>query len=132
MNNNKLYKIIYFDKETISNILQELNKGTKSIQTGTTTSAKGAGEIDAGAKIELGVPFLQRLSFFLSGKIAISYVMQRNSTTTITSTEISEFEKLKPFLKEIQSVQIILFFLNQKSSSIFILLLKILFSSRFF
>lgn len=106
MNNNKLYKIIYFDKETISNILQELNKGTKSIQTGTTTSAKGAGEIDAGAKIELGVPFLQRLSFFLSGKIAISYVMQRNSTTTITSTEISEFEKLKPFLKEIQSVQI--------------------------
>jgi hypothetical protein len=106
MKNKKLNKIIYFDKETINNILQELNKGTISTQIGTTTSAKGSGEIEAGAKIKLGVPFLERLSFFLSGKIALSYVIQRNSTTTITSTEISEFKKLKPFLKEIKAVQL--------------------------
>ncbi|GAB6181751.1 hypothetical protein JCM14036_30700 [Desulfotomaculum defluvii] len=107
MNNDGYFnKIIYFDKETISNILQELNKGAKATQTGTTTSVKGSAGIEVGAKVKLAVPFLERLSFLFSGNISLSYVLQRDSTTTLTSTEVSEFEKLKPHLKEMKEVKV--------------------------
>ena len=42
MRKEKLSKIIYFDKETIKNILQEKYKGTKVITSGTTTDAETA------------------------------------------------------------------------------------------
>lgn len=103
---NTINKIIYFDKETISNILQESNKGEKSTQTGTTSSMKGSGEVAVKTSIKLGVPFIQRLGFLFSGKMSASYILQRDKTTTITSTEISEFETLKSNLTSIKEVRL--------------------------
>lgn len=99
-------KIIYFDKETIRNTLQERNKGTKETQIDLSTSLEGDSKMEANAKIKLAVPFLQRLYFLLSGELAIKYAIRRDSTTTITSTEISEFEKVKPLLKHFPKIQI--------------------------
>lgn len=103
---DKLNKIIYFDKETISNILQEFNKGNKTIQIGTSSTIKGAGELEMGAQLKLSVPLLKRIYFLFSGKLSATYIKQHDNTTTITSTEISEFEKLKPQLKNIMNIQI--------------------------
>ncbi|CAK7017616.1 MAG: hypothetical protein PEPC_00726 [Peptostreptococcus russellii] len=103
---NTINKIIYFDKETISNILQESNKGKKSTQTGVSSSMKGNGEVSTDTSIKLGVPFIQRLGFLFSGKISASYILQRDKTTTITSTEISEFESLKSKLTPIMGVRL--------------------------
>lgn len=102
----KLNKIIYFDKETISNILQELNKGNKTIQTGISSSIRGTGELDMEAKVNLSMPLIKRISFMFTGKLDVMYIKQRDSTTTLTSTEISEFEKLKGRLKNINWVQV--------------------------
>lgn len=102
----KLNKIIYFDKETISNILQELNKGNKTIHTDTSSTIKGTGEVEIENKINLSVPFLKRISFLFSGKLSAMYIKQRDNTTTLTSTEISEFERLKTQLTNIKIVQI--------------------------
>jgi hypothetical protein len=102
----KINKIIYFDKETINNILQEFNKGSKASQTGTSSSLNGTSEVIVESGIKLSVPFLQRLSFLFSGKLSANYVKQKDKTTTITSTEISEFESIKPQLKNIENIQI--------------------------
>ena len=103
---NRINKIIYFDKETIRNILQERNKGVKKTQKDITTSTGVASEIGAEAKIKLGMPFLERLSFLFSGKIDVSFIIKKDSSTTITSTEISEFEELKSYFKEIKDTLI--------------------------
>ncbi len=94
-NKNSINKIIYFDKETIRNILQEQNKGAKTFQTDFSTSAEVDAGVEVEAKINLGMPFWDRLGFLFSGKINSSFMIKRDSLTTITSTEISEFEKLK-------------------------------------
>jgi len=99
-------KIIYFDRETIRNILQEQNKGTKTSQTDISTSAEVSAEIEIEAKVKLSVPFLDRLSFLFSGKLGSSFIVRRDSETTITSTEISEFEELKSRLTEIPNTLI--------------------------
>ena len=87
-------KIIYFDKETIRNILQEQNKGSKTSQPGVSTSTEANVEIDVAAKVNLSVPFWDRLSFLLSGKLGASFIIRRDKETTITSTEISKFDGL--------------------------------------
>lgn len=102
----QINKIIYFDKETIRNILQEQNRGSKVTQTGVTTSAEARAEIGMEARIKLSVPFLDRLAFLFSGKIDASFIIKRDSETTITSTEISEFEELKTLLTEIKDALI--------------------------
>ena len=93
-------KIIYFDKETIRNILQERDHGEISRVTdvSSTTQSQASIAADASAKLKLEVPLVSRISFLFTGKIDASYVIKRDSTTTISSTEISEFEKLKPLL----------------------------------
>lgn len=101
-----LNKIVYFDKETINNILQEMNKGNKLIEIGNTTSLKGSGQLEVDAQIKLSVPLIKRIAFLFSGKISANILKQYNNTTTITSTEISEFEKLKSELKHIENIQI--------------------------
>lgn len=106
MSKKEINKIIYFDKETIQNILQEQYKGAKIQTTDLTTSAKTDNEVNAAAEINLNVPFFQRLGFLYSGKLSASYILQKNRTMTITSTEISEFEKIKPLLKKIENVQL--------------------------
>ena len=106
MPKKEIRKIIYFDKETIRNILQEQYHGdyTKTVEA--STSVKSEGEIEASATIKLNVPFISRLAFLFSGKIAASYIIKRDSATTITSTELSEFEKLKSQLKEMPGIQL--------------------------
>jgi hypothetical protein len=95
-------KIIYFDKETISNILQEQNRGTKQSQFEITTSNETSSELSAEANVDakLEVPFLLILKFLFSSKLNIEKFIRHNNSTTITSTEISDFERLKPFLKK--------------------------------
>lgn len=107
MNNLKnINKIIYFDKETIRNILQEQNKGSKTTQTDFTSSSKATTEVGIEAKVKLGMPFLDRLSFLVYGKLDASFLIKRESSTTITSTEISEFEKLETHFTQIKDTLI--------------------------
>lgn len=106
MPKKEIRKIIYFDKETIRNILQEQHHGDYTKIVEANSSVKSEGEIESSAKIKLDVPFISRLAFLLSGRIAASYVVKRDSSTTITSTELSEFEKLKSQLKELPSIQL--------------------------
>lgn len=106
MSRKTINKIIYFDKETIQNILQEQDKGAKIQTTDLMTSAKTENEINATAEINLNVPFFKRLGFLFSGKLSASYLLQKNRTMTITSTEISEFEKIKDQLEIIDNIQL--------------------------
>lgn len=101
-------KIIYFDKETIRNILQERDHGELSRVTDISSTAQTQASIttEASAKLKLEVPLVSRISFLFTGKIDASYVVKRDSTTTISSTEISEFEKLKPLLVAIPNIQL--------------------------
>ena len=101
-------KIIYFDKETIKNILQEQNKGSKQTQIETSSVSEFATEIEAKAQtgVKLNVPIFLRLSFLFTGRMEAKFLIKRESETTITSTEISEFDKLKPNLCEMIDVQL--------------------------
>lgn len=101
-------KIIYFDKETIRNLLQEKNQGSLEQKSNVSTSKKIEGSVstDASAKIQLNVPFISRISFLFTGKIESSYIKTDENTTTISSTEISEFNKLKSSLVEIKDAQL--------------------------
>lgn len=108
MKNKGINKIIYFDKETIRNILQERERGELSRKTDVSSTVQNQGSVsaEASAKLKLDVPLFSRISFLFSGKIDASYMIKRDSMTTISSTEISEFEKLKPLLKRIDNVQL--------------------------
>lgn len=108
MSQKVINKIIYFDKETIRNILQERDHGELSRTTDVSSTIQNQASIsaEASAKLKLEVPLLSRLSFLFTGKIEASYVIKRDNTTTISSTEISEFEKLKPLLTDIPNIQL--------------------------
>lgn len=108
MGADKINKIIYFDKETIRNILQEKDKGDlfNMINMSSLTQNQGSIEVEASAKLKLDVPFISRVSFMLTGKIDASYIVKREKATTITSTEISEFENLKTSLKCLEDIQL--------------------------
>ena len=97
----ELNKIIYFDKETIKNILQEYYKGTKQTVVNSSDSASVAigSNIEAEADIKLSLPFLSRLRFLFSSKISAEYISRIDETVTVTSTEISDFEKIKMALR---------------------------------
>lgn len=90
-------KIVYFDKETIRNILQQYYKGTKQSITNERNSGsiKLESNIESEASIKVKIPFLSRLKFLFSSKFATEYISQFDKTITITSTEISDFEKVK-------------------------------------
>lgn len=66
-----LNKIVYFDRETINNILQEMNKGTKVIERGSMTSLRGNGQLEVDAQVKLSVPLIKRIAFLFSGKISV-------------------------------------------------------------
>jgi len=100
MKKGELNKVIYFDRETIRNILQEFNKGESSTKTDVSTSMKSEATINIGAKINLSVPFFDRLGFLISGNLAAAYIAQKDTSTTLTSTDISEFQKIKAKLTE--------------------------------
>lgn len=102
----KINKIIYFDKETIRNILQQYYKGTKQ----TVTNEKDGGSIklesniESEASIKMPLPFFARLKFLFSSKLATEYISQFDKTVTVTSTEISDFEKVKDGFTEFKEV----------------------------
>lgn len=50
--------------------------------------------------MNLSVPLLDRIAFLFSGKLKAGYISKLDKKITITSTEISEFENLKPRLKK--------------------------------
>lgn len=106
MSKTSISKIIYFDKETIGNILQERYRGSKQTNMEMMTSVQASGEIEGGSQIKLNVPFTQRFGFLLSGKIEAKFLVKRDSETTITSTEISEFDALKSSLKAMVNIQL--------------------------
>ncbi len=109
MNQKQINKIIYFDKETISNILQERDHGnlTRVSDVSTTSRVNRDASLGVDSQLKFDIPFKARLGFLLSGKIDASYVLDKSNITSISSTEISEFEKLKPFLCSINNVQIL-------------------------
>lgn len=106
MPKTSISKIIYFDKETIGNILQERYRGNKQSYLEIMTSTQASGEIEVGSKINLNVPFFQRIGFLFSGKLESRFFVKRDSETTITSTEISEFDVLKSSLVKMEDVQL--------------------------
>ena len=69
MAEEKIHKIIYFDKETIRNILQERNKGEKKYILDSSTSFQRESYIETAGDVELSTPFLARLKFLFSSKI---------------------------------------------------------------
>lgn len=95
-------------KRQSCNNLQERDHGELSRVTdvSSTTQAQASIATEASAKLKLEVPLVSRISFLFTGKIDASYVIKRDSTTTISSTEISEFEKLKPLLVSIPNIQL--------------------------
>lgn len=108
MDKEAINKIVYFDKETIRNILQERDHGDLSRITDISSTAHVQASITtkASAKLKLEVPLISRISFLFTSQIDASYVVKRDRTTTISSTEISEFEKLKPLLVPIPNIQL--------------------------
>lgn len=102
----ELNKIIYFDKETISNILQEYNKGTKQtvINSNDSATINVGSNIEAEADIKIPLPFLSRVRFLFSSKISAEYISRIDETVTVTSTEISDFEKIKSSFVEFTDV----------------------------
>lgn len=73
MAKQSINKIIYFDKETIRNILQEQEKGQVSTKTDVNATIQSQGSIgmEISSKVKLDVPFFARLSFLFSTKLAM-------------------------------------------------------------
>ncbi len=103
-----IHKIIYFDKETIRNILQEYDKGNKSIVKSSKESADLdlQSQVSADMQFKLNMPLLLRIKFLFSNKISSSYISKFDSITTISSTEISEFEKIKNNFFKFEAVSV--------------------------
>lgn len=69
MTKNTINKIIYFDKETIRNILQERDRGelTRKTDISSNLQTEGSVKSEGSAKLKLNVPLISRLSFYLQG-----------------------------------------------------------------
>lgn len=101
-------KIIYFDRETIKNMLQERNRGTKIKTTGVEGEANVAvtAKAEASSSIYLGVPFFARVKFLITGTLQSQFLLKYDSSTTITSTEISDFESIQKDFVEFKDKQV--------------------------
>ena len=79
MSKNIINKIIYFDKETIRNILQERDRGELLRTTDISSNLELEGAIGTGvsAEMKLDVPFLSRISFLFTGKIKTSILYRK-------------------------------------------------------
>lgn len=105
---DSISKIIYFDKETIKNILQERNRGSLTKKSEISEQTQVDAQIASGVsgEVNLGMPLTARLKVAFSGKIATKYLIQHDSATTITSTEISDFESIKSSFHKFEDVQV--------------------------
>ncbi|MDU1526208.1 MAG: DUF6414 family protein [Lactococcus lactis] len=108
MTKNKISKYIYFDKETIQNILEDTNKGQKSktVHRSNTQRLQASVEAEAKTEVKLNIPFHLRLAFLFSSKLNTEFLFERNSKTTITSTELSEFREVEKKFKKFESIVI--------------------------
>ena len=61
-------------------------------------------KIEAVADIKLPVSFISRVKFLFSCKISAEYLSKFDETVTVTSTEISDFERIKDIFKEFNDV----------------------------
>jgi lipid-binding SYLF domain-containing protein len=78
MRNHQTRKIIYFDKETIRNILQERNKGNKQTQTEVSTSVQSSAEVEVEASVKVNMPIILRLSFLFTGRMGAKFLIRRD------------------------------------------------------
>lgn len=101
-------KIIYFDRETIKNMLQERNKGAKVKTTGFGSEANIAAtaKAEASSSVYLGVPLFARVKFLITGTLQAQFLLKYDSNTTITSTEISDFESIQKDFVEFKDKQV--------------------------
>ena len=103
---NNLTKIIYFDRETIKNILEGYNKGQAQLKQSESskTFLGTSGELET--KLDLGIPFWSRVKFCISGKLSTEYLFRKEDEKLITSTEISEFNKIKDKFTKFSKISI--------------------------
>mgnify|MGYP000111147683 CR=1 FL=1 len=105
---SNLKKIVYFDRETINNALQRQNRGLiQNTQTqSSNTSLDAKAHIVSDFSASLNVPFLSRLKFLFNGKLKIDYLREWDSRTTVTSTDISQFQSIEENLTSFSKVQL--------------------------
>ncbi|MDT2600950.1 DUF6414 family protein [Enterococcus hulanensis] len=92
---NGISKIIYFDRETFQNSLEEHSGGYVRNQLVKEVDRRSAvfGKVES--TIGLGIPFFERLKFLFSGNISQNYLRRKGSKVVVTSTEISDFKKIE-------------------------------------
>lgn len=101
-------KVVYFDKETIGNILQQQHGGDYLSVESKSDGYRVGGEASAesSAAVKLQVPFSARLKFLVTGRVDASFVRESGSLVTVSSTDISQFEAIKPNLKRLEGVSL--------------------------
>ena len=97
MHNKRISKIIYFDKETIRNILQEFDHGEllKKTDYSTTVQNQGSIKVEASAKIKLDVPLISRISFLFTGQLDASYLIKRDILQLFHQPRFLNLKELK-------------------------------------
>ena len=103
---NELTKIIYFDRESTTNILELQNMGTSVKKSHHIKQTNFRASVSAGMKVNLGIPLWNRIKFVFSGEIDAEYLYRKEQETFITSTEISEFNSIKNNFKNFSGVKI--------------------------
>jgi len=97
----QMQKIVYFDKETIGNILEQLHGGSfsnvSSVDKAKAISAQG--KTDASASVRLPVPLIARIRFVFTSRLSASYTKKTSTLTTVTSTDVSQFKEIRDDLR---------------------------------
>ncbi|MDH6604252.1 hypothetical protein OKW23_001411 [Bacilli bacterium PM5-9] len=98
MKGNISTKVIYFDEETISNILIKKDEGIEQ------TSKISNKNLEAGmsTSISIKMNFLARFKFLFSSKMNANYILQEQ--TTLSSTILSKFNKEKKSFNNFENV----------------------------
>lgn len=101
-------KYVYFDRETIQNILESENRGDKKVQTekNNVQKVKIRSNIEGETGIDFNVPFVSRLKFLFTSRLDTEFFFDRNSKVSISSTEISEFERIKNNFEKKENIKV--------------------------
>lgn len=99
-------KIIYFDRETIQNTLQQVNRGVKVSEKQAKTESKVEANLNVETTINLGVPIWDRFKFLLTGKIGLNFLIENYSKKTVTSTELSEFYTISERYEKFKKIKV--------------------------
>jgi len=98
-------KIVYFDKETVGNMLQQLHGGTVANVSSRLTGSETKAEVDteADAQVDLHMPLVARFKFAITGKLSATYVKKSSSLTTVTATDVGQFDEIKGGLEHFEN-----------------------------